>query len=348
MRARIIFRGLTLFRFDPPEGTEAAGQPRTLTALLVSDPGHAGMPLHTHTPYLGLIGRDRGVANGPGRIETKRRIPAELRIELLGHGIDPGVQIAESFLNYVPRLGDLHWSQPAGYQDGFITTRITIPHGTIRARDFITWDAHGNTPTRVAYMDTNLQGFGANEVVVDIGDDSDTDHHDDNKFLAITGQGINERLWPKAKGAAFDEDIDPNVVELVITNLPARRRRAVFWGIHFETLFDAAGYPRRSVYQNAVQYNNFATAAAEYDAYEWQSDLTAMGIGQPFPYLINPGQDKLDPIQGIPAATRTVAPDPPPGRRSGEGIPAGNPGGHGGMHSGHDPQNTQICPFGRE
>ena len=48
------------------------------------------------------------------------------------------------------------------------------PTGTIRAREFISWDWRGNTPAKVAYMDTPFQGYGANEVVVDIGDDSDT------------------------------------------------------------------------------------------------------------------------------------------------------------------------------
>ena len=55
----------------------------------------------------------------------------------------------------------------------FITKKIVIPNGRIRAREFISWEWHGKTPARVAFMDTSFQGYCANEVVVDIGDDSD-------------------------------------------------------------------------------------------------------------------------------------------------------------------------------
>src|ERR1051325_9499666 len=103
MRARIIFRGLTLFEFS--KGTEGAkeGEDRgELTAWLISDPKHEKMPLHHHKPYLGLIGRNVGSLKGAGRTEKKRRIPPEMRIELHGHDLPPkeGVKVDRSFLDY--------------------------------------------------------------------------------------------------------------------------------------------------------------------------------------------------------------------------------------------------------
>src|SRR3954466_14316042 len=88
MRARIIFRGLSLFEFS--KGTHGAnpGEDRgELTVWLISDPNHQDMPLHHHKPYLGLIGRNVGSPSGVGRTEKKRRIPPEMRIELRGNDL---------------------------------------------------------------------------------------------------------------------------------------------------------------------------------------------------------------------------------------------------------------------
>ena len=382
MRARIIFRGLTLFVGErPTKGVVHGGfNMGTLKAYLISDPKHADMQLHSHKPYWGLIGRDHGKPTGRGRAETKKSVPPVTTIQLMGYGAPTGVTALESFLDYVPCLSELHWDKSAGTVEDFITSRVVIPHGTIRARDFITWDWHGNTPSEVAYMDTNFRGFGTNEVVVDIaGDDLDINDYekDNDKYLSVTGDGLNEKLWPRTKGAATDEDMDPNTVEIVFTNLPARRRRALPWGIHFETLLDAAGYPRRldaagnQTYLNRTQYDAFVAAAMNYDPYEWQSDFNAMGIGQPFPFFINPGETRLDKIRDNPPQMKPVDPIPEvPGRGKDEGIPTGKPvvyrsmmqrlrdgfkrlvgrsetpTSHGPM--GHDPDSVLICPHGRE
>ena len=67
MRARIIFRGLTLFEFSKGTQGAKAGEDRgQLTAWLISDPKHQNMPLHHHKPHLGLIGRNVGSRNGAG------------------------------------------------------------------------------------------------------------------------------------------------------------------------------------------------------------------------------------------------------------------------------------------
>jgi hypothetical protein len=351
MRARIIFKGLTLFTFsDSTRGAKAGANAGTLTAHLLSDPKHKGMPLHNHTPRLGFIGRDRGAPLGNGRAETKQPVAPVTTIELIGHGTPTGVTLSESFVDYVPCLSELHWNPSTGIREEFVTRRIVIPSGTIRAGDFIGWDWNGNTPARIAYMDTRVQGFGTNEVVVDVGDDTDIDNDYDDRYLSVTGEGVNERLWPRAKGPPSDEDIEPNIVEVVITNMPARRARAAPHGLHFQTTCDAAGYARRTQYVNAAQYNDFVAAMNAYDAEAWRSDVGAMGIGHPFPYLVDPRRDRLQGLSSSEEPARALVPPPPPGRRAGEGISAksGDHMDHGGMAMGHDPENTQICPFGRE
>ena len=132
MRARIIFRGLTLFEFSKGTDGAKAGEDRgQLTAWLISDPKHQEMPLHHHKPYLGLIGRNVGSHTGAGRTEKKRRIPPEMRIELLGHDLPKqGVTLDQSFIDYVPRLGDLR-PGPTGNPKGTLYRRkIVIPTGT--------------------------------------------------------------------------------------------------------------------------------------------------------------------------------------------------------------------------
>jgi hypothetical protein len=354
MRARIIFRGLTLFTFERDvAGAAANDNLGTLTAHLVSDPAHAGMPLHEHTPYLGLLGREVGDPPGRPRVQTKGRMAKEITIGLKGHDLEAGVRVDGSFLDYVPLLEALNEDgRDQGLQDRFITRRITIPSGRIRTRDFISWDWHGNTPARIAYLDTNVQGFAANEVIVDVGDDSDFETPTRRKHLAIDSRdgGVQEKLWAYTRGDQYVHGIDPNTVEVLINNLPARRRRPVFWSRHFEVLFRAAGFRDRTSYRNAAQYEALQRAAMVYDADQWQADVAMMSSPaafQPFPFLtdIDPQQDKLEPLAKAAAAYMLKGPPPPPaGRQQGEGLlrKAHRAHGHGGM--GHDPANYEICP----
>src|SRR5215475_4599092 len=174
MRARILFQGLTLFSFDKSTANAKPGEDMgTMTAWLVSDPKHLGMPLHTHKPFVGFIGRDVGKTEG--RVETKRWVPKETKIELVGHDGPRGVRIHGSFLDYVPRVGALKYAPYRSREEivaflaksDHVVTRVTIPSGMVAARNFIMWDWYGNAPARVSYMDTNFHGFGTNEVIVD-------------------------------------------------------------------------------------------------------------------------------------------------------------------------------------
>ncbi|HTE45563.1 MAG TPA: hypothetical protein VK636_09995 [Gemmatimonadaceae bacterium] len=370
MRVRIIFRGLTLFTFQKgsTENAKDGDNMGELTAWLVSDPKMVGMPAHQHIPGLGTIGRESYA--GVGRTALKREFPSEMKLSLAGHQLTNGVTVAGSFLDYVPRLGALSRSKSKGIQTAFVTKKIVIPSGRIRAREFISWDWHGNTPARVAFMDTSFQGYGANEVIVDIGDDSDPHGQDKTKSLVLETGKQKKRFWSYTKGNQLVSDIEPNTVEVLITNVGARRSTSVFWGLHMETLFDAAGYERRRVYENTAQFDAFVRAALEYDAAEWRSDVEMMRIGHPFPFLIvDTKNDKLAAIRntGQPFIIQQ-APPHPEGQGTGQGKPDGGHGGHGGGHGGgydgghggmsgmggmgshpaNDPVSVMVCPLGRE
>lgn len=346
MQVRIIFRGLTLFTFEggSTEKVKKDTDMGVLTAWLVSDPRMAGMPLHEHRPRFGTLARESHTGNG--RAQPNRAFPKELRLTLMGHGGPAsGVRVADSFLDYVPHLDSLHW-QKRGAGDivakleeqfalpqGFVTRKIVIPSGTIRTREFISWDWHGNTPAKVAFMDTQYQGYASNEVVVEIGDDSDPKGEDVKRYLEMKYGDTKKKLWSYTKGTQHDDDIEPNRVELLFNNNTARRGTSVFWGLHMMTLFDATGYTRRGSYADTAQFASFEKAALEYDPNEWPSDRGMMGIGQPFPFLIvDPQADKLAAIQNVNRSY--IIPGPPP-------HPAGQP------KPGNDPVNVIICPQGR-
>ena len=353
MRVRIIFRGLTLFTFQNGSTANVDGETDMgeLTAWLISDPKMAGHPLHEHTPRLKSLGRDTHL--GKGRHKLYRSVPDELKLTLVGHGAPQGgVRVAGSFLDFVPRLSALHWSprtmpqiveeleKQFASKNGFVTKKVVIPTGTIRAREFISWDAHGNTPTRVAFMDTAVQGYGANEVVVDIGDDEHHARVDKDRHLRLEHGKTRNRLWSYTKGSQVDEDVEPNMVELLFTNNAARRGMSVFWGLHMMSLFDAAGYRRRDYAKNP-QFEAFEKAALDYDENEWPTDKRMMGIGQPFPFLaFDSDRDKLDALGVSKPYIIPGKPPHPAGQRHGMGG-----GGHAHVH---DPVNITICPLGRE
>jgi hypothetical protein len=359
MRTRIIFRGLTLFKFEKKKAADAGPNENlgTMTAYLISspDPNHAGDPRHTHRPLYAALGRVLG--SDEKHNGMKQNIETDLTIRDTCYR-DTGVVVDGSFLDYVPSFSDLRpdvaqWDINPAY----VTRRIVIPQGRVRTGEFIFWDWYGKTPARIGYMGTRYGGFATNEVIVDIGDDDDfnTDDKDldPNCYLEITHskdekiQSV-EKLLPLVRGKELSDDIDPNIVEIDITNLPARRRRPVFWGSHFQMIFDALGCPPLT-YTGTPQYVAFDGAARAYDAYEWQHDKGMVPPTQPFPFIVDPKSDVLAGIARAPApyVVNGVPPTPVAVRQSGEGIPVGGGGGDapGARHMGHDPHNTEICPY---
>lgn len=366
MNSIIHITGSAIFTFSQKDAKDAVPNENlgTLTVWLISQPkhpAHPANPLHTHTPKYAVIGR--GVDGGEEQHGVKRTFDNDMTIEDVCYDAT-GVVVDGSFLDYVPCLGKLRPDiQFTAANPAYITRKIVIPHGRIRAGSIISWDWHGTLPARVAYMGTRYGGFATNEVIIEIGDDDDIDKDDKTCYLRITHGDAEdeqnrreEKFWPLVKGAATSDMIAPNRVELDISNLPARRRRQVFWGWHFQDLFRAANYPPLD-YVNTPQYQSFEAAARAYDAYELRNDLMMSNPDQSFPFLIDPRADLLAGIEAAQTEYMVEGPIPTPAsaRQSGEGIPGsevpaaerrGPRGGRaGGRHAGHDPHNTEVCPF---
>ena len=343
MRARIIFRGLTLFTFERPScGANGETDAGKLTAYLVNDTKHGshasqgagGVGVHTHTPRMGIIGRDID-DQSRSRVEQGLPIPRSLELQLHGkRAPDSGVVLHESFLRYVPCLTDLRSADRTTLVPRYVASTVVIPHGRIRARDFVTWDRMGNAPAELEYMDSNCAGFASNEVVVDVGDDADDGAPDSPEFLQIDSKDDPSlrRLRPIALKGEHADEVDPNTVEVLITNFAPQLERAVFWSLHYQWLFQAMSFPTHK-YDTSPQFQDFVAAATAYDAAAWTRDVKTVGIlDQPFPF-IRTAQE----FRGITCS----------GTSSGVGGAELETHGRQGDVPAHDPWNRPICPFGR-
>ena len=350
MRARIIFRGLILFEFEKPR-TEGENR-GTLTAWLITEPQDMESSMgqmHAHHPRIGVIARD--ATTDREFIVNGLPIPCgETGIQLIGHDLPSGVVPSEGFDNHVPRLSLLGSESRKGEAKLESFQRIVIPHGHIRPRDFVAWDSDGNPASPVAVMGTTFRGFVANEAVVDIGDDT-IEGGDATHCLAIASDAweFPKLLSPLSTGTNFQDESDPNTVEILITNFAPQRRRAVFWSLHYEWLFDVLGYARTD-YTKTQQFRDFESVAKSYDSAQWEEDRSAMGLGQPFPYIIT---DEIRPPAAFRKGFETKdihTPPPPPAGRGKEikhtPMPMQMVDGQT-MGAGTDPWDRPICPLGQ-
>ena len=344
MRVRIIFRGLTLFTFekeaDPGDPTHNRG---TLTAYLVS---HGTGP-HVHRPKLQIFGRDT-TPDGPQHTVLAEDLQGKtVAMKLEGHAeTEDGVKVLPSFLDYVPDLRLLNTEKRPGFSPGatgsikseYVAAKVVIENGEIRSRDFVSWDWHGNGPVPVAYMGTRFRGFAASEVVVDAGDDSDGNAGSGAKYLRMTFNDSQSdyKCFPLVGKSGGSDDVSPNTVEVSITNFAHQRPRPLYWNLHYQWLFAAAGFKSRldsanaPLYAGSDQYVALAKAAKAFDQNEWNHDSmvkTSHILGQPFPFIL----DRLEPLAPIAEFREPYVPT---------GHPPFPPG------TGHDPNSRPICPFG--
>jgi hypothetical protein len=352
MKVRIIFRGLVLFGFEDTG----------LRAWLVSH-GHARAhaqandadvdPRHVHTPYIGVIGRS--AADGREVVRTGIRIPAgETRFELDGHN-SAGVLVTDGFDKYVPRLSELADRDPRAHVALEDYPSIVVPHGTIRARDFVTWDFDGNPAAKVGFMGTNVAGFMANEAVLDIGDEDGAGG--DQLLVESATLEVPKALVPLVPldpNATLQHEVDPDTVEILITNFSPQRRRSVFWSLHYQSLFQAAGFAKVD-YTKTQQYLDFVRQVKldPRDWAEWVSDEDAMHTDYPFPFIIT---DEITLPEGVREQAETPRSTVAPPRRGqgkrGKGQRDQGPHGVGSHVSSsasalNDPWSRPICPIGQ-
>ena len=344
MRVRIIFRGLTLFTFEKEADPSVTNQNRgRLTAHLVSH----GEGQHKHRPKLQIFGRDTSPNGSQHPVLAEDLQGKTVAMKLEGHtGTADGVKVLPSFLDYVPDLGLLigevrpHLS-PEEFESikrKYVAATVVIENGEIRSRDFVSWDWHGNGPAPVAYMGTSFRGFAASEVVVDVGDDSEGSDDDDAKYLSITSKArhLNYKCFPLARNSSGgSDDVSPNTVEVSITNFAHQRPHPLYWNMHYQWLFAAAGFEPRldsagaPLYAGSEQYVALKKAAQDFDKMEWDHDFLDehQRLGHPFPFIL----DRLEPLAPIAEFREPYVPT---------GHPPFPPG------TGHDPNSRPICPFG--
>lgn len=245
--------------------------------------------LHVHVPRISIYGRN---ADTGAVIENvgMQLAPGETTFELRGHsGLSDGVSTTDAYDRHVPNLGQLREARRGEPDMRYVTSRIILPSGgTLRPRDMVSWDDEVDQAAEVAFMGTNFRGYVANEVVLDLGDDSDFDCDEPEKFLSVesTTDSIPCKLWPRTKGQSYVQATDPNTVEILITNFAPQGVHPVFWSKHLAAAFYALGYEPDASFEHSPQYTSFVEQAKKYDADEWTLD-EMLAPGQPFPY-VNP------------------------------------------------------------
>jgi hypothetical protein len=290
--------------------------------------------LHTHVPRISIYARN---VDGGAVIENvgMRLLPGKTTFELRGHSdIPDGVFTTEGYDRHVPNLGKLRSAKRGKPDMNFVASQIVLPQGNLRASELVSWDIHVSQPAEVAFMGTQFRGYVANEVVLDVGDDSDFDHDDPQKFLSVessTGK-IPAKLWPRTKGEHYVQATDPNTVEILITNFAPQGIRPVPWSKHLAAAYYALGYVPDRSFEASPEYAAFVDDAKKYDAEEWSRD-EEFAPGQPFPYIV---ADSLRELPGLEKMSAPFVGDLP--RDSGmrpQLVPA-------------DPWARPICPVGQD
>jgi hypothetical protein len=302
--------------------------------------------LNVHVPRIAVYGRrfDPPTSRfAPLRLTNlKLDKGGETTFRLVSPGTPNEVTTTRGFDRYVPHLGVLAQGPRRALQPRFVVHKIILPHGRLRARDLLCWDDDPNRPAEVAFMGTSYRGFVANEAVLEIGDDNgDYDAPDRSKYLSIESSTpeLPKQLWSLTSGEKYVDETDPNTAEILITNFAPQRRKGVFWSLHYQALFNAAGYTAGPSYMQSDVFKSFEAAARKFDEHEWESDKK-MGVEQPFPYVFAASGLPFPPLEQKGAATmarelRDISP-----RRASDGLPE--------PLAVSDPWARPICPVGQD
>jgi len=323
VRVRIIFRGLILFRL-PETGADkgliraelisklpAPSLPGTLGSGGVTHPptgatppatgGHAhprgkGGP-HEHNPQIQIIGDAPPPHDSVPKDISIR--DTTIRIKATGGS---AVRPTDSFINHVPKLSEVvanatdpkyRLAKPTTPNPRLIHTVVTVNRGAIRVKDVVPWDAGANplaggeapkgqrpsSPAELKFLGSQLRAHMASECVVDIDDVERLE------IDAVPALGLPNSVTPFS---APNLEVGPDMVEILVTNYTARRRKAVPWGMDFQWLFEAAGYPTTELGGPEMSY--FEQFATQYDSAEFTTDKTTLlgggTVGRPFPYVV--------------------------------------------------------------
>ncbi|HUQ81761.1 MAG TPA: hypothetical protein VM076_11505 [Gemmatimonadaceae bacterium] len=317
MSVRIIFRGLILFRFPSGDDKDAG----KLVAQLInkreiprrpkkatSDRPPRGPHEHHHVGQI-QIATDHG--------EGDQRSPVDLdpgeRIEIIAVdenskplGASP-VQRSPSFDVHVPRLGEIIAAGTPNVRampdkrtkrnDDLVSNVITVDRGTIRARQLVMWDegafpiqgkqgASPSVPGLVKFVGSDFKGYVASEFVVDI----------DAPGVAIKGFKRNQMNRSYHGRGNLNHRVPYNMAEVLITNFEVQDDTPHPFGLDFQWLFEAAGYPAVDLSgDNLIEFSSFGARfnpqlyenerRVMLDPADQSGAIDSHRIGHPFPYL---------------------------------------------------------------
>jgi hypothetical protein len=355
---RIIFRGLVLFKVtEGDNGSIVAKLVDAGGAVAAPGGGHdmAGMshptqsggggggqhsPLHRHESEIQIYSRTTAGDDYSEYGKLARGTTKPGNIDITFPGIVPRpVKRADSYKDYCPKLSavmhdlsDTHYGSPHRHDDrdvmdSFVPNTITVHGGTIRTRALVTWDAGAfplpqegsvgvetEVPAEVKFVGSKARGFMASECIIDVPNAEQAD---------VDGRvaGLPKKVRDGNGQGKHSLRVPPNTVEILVTNFPPQREKALPWSAHFRWMFEAAGY--LPIRLDEDEFAGFAAFAGHYDPGALREDATllrdANGNGFPIPYL-----DKLNRLTPV------------------------NPAHVGPGHVGNDPWNRPLCPQGDE
>ncbi|GBD31640.1 hypothetical protein HRbin33_00599 [bacterium HR33] len=310
-KVRLVFRGLIWYHFEKPRTAKDSGwvsgsSRGTLTAYLINDADchHAD---HYHVPRLACIGRE---ATTGAEVLGRPHIIAGQRLVIGGIG-SGGVAPDASFHEHVPWMREVYYgsnwaSQPAPVERNWnlVAAEVVVPAGRIWTRTLATWtpDIRGSNPgperpVRYGFF-WNPQWTPrslANECIVEADLEGDALELE-ALSTQLYSEGVPRKLAPLTDSAVLRHEVEPDTVDLLITNLPAYRARRTPWAVHYAVLFEAAGFPGAPY---GPEFSRLEQRARALDRESWERDAHMLELirrrrsparpapwGYPFPHLV--------------------------------------------------------------
>jgi hypothetical protein len=253
---------------------------------------------------------------------------------------EKGVTLRSSFEAHIPNLQTVIDRAPAfrdlkrrdTLDETLIQNVITVDGGIVRARNVATWDQGGYPLTKdradprgyplskdpndigaqpdllaiLKFMGSTVQGHMATDVVVEISD---------SESVELECKPDDDRFDGKRNASTSpNPHVPPGTVEILVSNYEAPTEKPTPWGLDFQWLFQAAGYPPADLSKSDdSEFEKWVEAATAYDKElfenEWRvffggQDRT---IGLPFPYLLDAnGLTALTPLTPLRPLTRPL------------------------------------------
>jgi hypothetical protein len=286
---RIFFRGLVLFRF-PDKGDDAG----KIVAELISDPvKEPPRRDHHHDTEIQIFGRPAHA--------VPRNLPRGSRIDItVNQALDP--ERTPSFLAHVPTLSQVARAYDPALaptlkrDENYVSSRVVINGGQIRAKSLVTWDigsfpldgsppagAAPGSPAVLKFVRCDLVAHLANEVVVEFPDGTEATISRDTASQGNLN-GTYRRIGAPNGLTSSDS------VEILVNNYEYQRAKPTPWGLDFQWLFRRAGY--NPVELEGQEFTNLQAFGRQYgprpnSLWDIDAGLLLEGTrGLPFPYIV--------------------------------------------------------------